>query len=167
MKILSRSLIVASCLLASIAQAELKIGVVNMNLILSKAPQLEKASAELEQKLAQPAEDLKAEQAEIKGMEEQLKKDESFLSSDQIIERKKEIIQRIQEFKAKEAGLNQQVQQFRQRSLADLRNVVQDIVDSIAANEKYDIVFYDGVAFASPKHDLTPIIIKKLSAIKK
>jgi outer membrane protein len=50
----------------------------------------------------------------------------------------------------------------RREEIGDLQEKINITIDKIAADEKYDLILYTGIAFASKKVDMTEQIIKAL-----
>ena len=82
---------------------------------------------------------------------------------------KNNIIGKIQEFKQKEAVLQQEVQTVRNQELAVLQQSVRSIIDDIAKADKFDLILTsEGVAFASDKLEITNKVLDRMKkAFKK
>ena len=52
----------------------------------------------------------------------------------------------------------------RREEIGDLQEKINQTIDQIALDEKYDLILYNGIAFASENVDITSKIIKSLGA---
>lgn len=150
-------------LVISTAQAkELKLGVVSVDAIFKNAPQ----AAEINNKLKTILDASKAKLQKmgdaIKKSQEKLKKDELILSKAQKADAKNKYIASLKEFRETEARLKNEVESARNQALAEFRFTVRKIVNQIADEKNYDIIFSEGVAFTKKKFDLTEDVIKRL-----
>lgn len=156
-------------LLAFSAQAaSLKIGVVKVEKILAEAPQVEAVNAEMLKRFSGRKDELKQLEEEIKKLQEEYKRNELVMTQDKLDEIKTRAIGKLQQFKQKEAELNQEVSTMRSQKLAELQQQIRGIIDDIAKNEKYDLILSDGVVYSSDKLDITDKVLDKMKkAFKK
>lgn len=168
MKKLVLGLLLSGFLSSSAFAADLKVGVVSVERILSEAPQVEAVNTSMLERFGPDRDALKKMEKEITGMQENYKRNELVMTEDKLNELKKTIIMKIQKLKQKEAMLTQEVNTVRSQELAVLQQQVRAIIDDIATKENYTLVLSEGVAFASPKLDITDKVLAKMkSAFKK
>lgn len=150
-------------LVMSAAQAkELKLGVVSVDAIFKNAPQAAEINNKLKEILEASKEKLQKMGKTIQASQEKLKKDELILSKAQKAEAQKKYIASLKEFRETEARLKHEVENARNQALAEFRFTVRKIVNKIAEEKGYDIIFSEGVAFTKKKFDLTEDVIKRL-----
>lgn len=165
MKKLVLSLIILSGLMsANVFSASLKIGVVSVERILTEAPQVDAVNTSMLERFGPQRDELQKSEKEITKMQENYKRNELVMTEDKLNELKKEIITKIQMLKQKEAMLSQEVGTVRNQELAVLQTQVRGIIDDIAKKGKYDLILSEGVAFSSPKLDITGKVLDTMKA---
>lgn len=142
--------------------ADLKVGVVKVEKILSDAPQVEAINAEMLKRFSGRKDELKVMEDEIKKLQEDYKRNELVMTQDKLDEIKNKAISKLQTFKQKEAVLNQEVNTMRNQKLAELQQTIRDIIDGIAKTGDFDLVLSDGVVFADDKLDITGKVLDKM-----
>ena len=102
-------------------------------------------------------------------MQENFKRNELVMTEDKLNALKNSISAKIQEFKQKEAVLQQEVGTVRNQELAVLQQSVRSIIEDIAKTEKYDLIFTsEGVAYANQDLDITDKVLDRMKkAFKK
>ena len=155
-----------SCILfiitTSVFSAELKIGIVDVNKILKEAPQTISANKKLEKEFGPRTEKLKAKIQALQGDEKKYHKEALTLSDDQKDKTEKSLQQRRIEIQRLERELREDMDLRRREEIGDLQEKINQTIDKIAADEKYDLILYNGIAFASENVDITNRIIKSL-----
>ena len=64
--------------------------------------------------------------------------------------------------------LTQEVSTVRNQELAVLQQQVKSVIDDIAKEGEYNLIFSEGVAYADDKHDITDQVLEKMkTAFKK
>ena len=84
------------------------------------------------------------------------------LSDDQKDKSEKSIQQKRIEIQRLERELREDMDLRRREEIGDLQEKINLTIDKIAADEKYDLILYNGIAFASKNVDMTDQIIKAL-----
>ena len=165
MKKLFVSAILLSGLLSTIVSAaDLKIGVVSVERILTEAPQVDAVNTSMLERFGPQRDELQAMEKEITGMQENYKRNELVMTEDKLNDLKKEIITKIQVLKQKEATLTQEVSTVRNQELAVLQQQVKGIIDDIAKKGKYSLVMSEGVAYADDKLDITDKVLEQMKS---
>jgi len=147
----------------AIAAGDLKIGVVKVETILTDAPQVKAVNDSMLERFGGRKTELQEMEKEINEMQENYKRNELVMTEDKLNELKDSIIAKIQEFKQKEAVLQQEVNTVRNQELAVLQQSVRSIIDDIAKADKFDLILTsEGVAFASDRLDITDKVLKRM-----
>ena len=149
---------------ANAIAADLKVGVVSVERILTEAPQVDAVNTSMLERFGPQRDELQKAEKDITKLQENYKRNELVMTEDKLNELKKEIIQKIQLLKQKEAQLTQEVGTVRNQELAVLQTQVRGIIDDIAKKGKYDLVLSEGVAFSSPKLDITDKVLDTMKA---
>ena len=146
----------------TVFSAELKIGIVDVNKILKEAPQTISANKKLEKEFASRTEKLKAKIQALQADEKKYQKEALTLADDQRDKTEKSLQQRRIEIQRLERELREDMDLRRREEIGDLQEKINQTIDKIAADEKYDLILYNGIAFASENVDITRRIIKSL-----
>ncbi len=149
---------------ATATAAELKIGVVSVERILTEAPQVDAVNTSMLERFGPQRDALKELEKEITKMQENFKRNELVMTEDKLNDLKNEIIAKIQMLRQKEAQLTQEVATVRNQELAVLQQQVRSIIDDIAKSGKYSLVLSEGVAYTDKKLDITDKVLDKMKA---
>ena len=142
--------------------AELKVGIVDVNKILKEAPQTISANKKLEKEFGPRTDKLKAKIQSLQIDEKKYQKELLTLSDDQKDKTEKSLQQRRIEIQRLERELREDMDIRRREEIGDIQEKINHTIDKIAADEKYDLILYNGIAFASENVDITSRIIKSL-----
>ena len=141
---------------------ELKIEIVDGNKILKDDPQTLSANNKLEKEFSSRTEKLKAKINTLQSDEKKYQKESLTMSDDQREKAEKGLQQRRIDIQRNERELREDMDLRRREEIGDLQEKINVTIDKIAADEKYDLILYTGIAFASKKVDMTEQIIKAL-----
>jgi len=167
-KLVLSVLLMAGLAASNVIAADLKIGVVSVERILSEAPQVDAVNTSMLERFGPQRDALQKLEKEITKMQGNYKRNELVMTEDKLNNLKKEIIIKIQGLKKKEALLQQEVVTVRNQELAVLQQQVRGIIDDISKKGKYTLVLSEGVAYADDKLDITDKVLDKMkSAFKK
>ncbi len=162
MKKILWSLLLGLVVMSPVQAKELKIGAVSVDAIFKNAPQAADINVKLKKILDTSKVKLQKMGTAIKASQEKLKKDELILSKAQKAEAQKKYIASLKEFRETEARLKGEVESARNQALAEFRFTVRKVINKIAEEKDYDIIFSEGVAFTKKKFDLTQEVIDRL-----
>ncbi|MDT8310766.1 MAG: OmpH family outer membrane protein [Methylophaga sp.] len=143
---------------------DLKIGVVNASRILDQSPQKDAALKRLETEFSSRSKSLEAKNRQLRSAQEKLQKDAAILSADEREAQERKIIGDQRELKRLQEEYSEDLSIRRNEELRKLEEEIAETIVSIAKAEKYDLVLYQGVIFASDKADLTSKVLEKLKA---
>lgn len=164
MKILKKCLLV--CLLGGLPLSamaqELKIGVVNPNRLLDEAPQSKIALQKLEKEFAARDSKFLKEQKSIKKLEDKLTTDAAIMSEGERRKLEREIVARKRELRRGFDELREDRTFRSNEERSKLLKFVNDAIVKIGKEEKYDLILYDGIAFANPAIDVTKKVLVRL-----
>lgn len=152
--------------LISSSYAELKIGFVKVDQILKDAPQATESNKKLESEFKTRTEKLKKEISDLNKKEQNYKK-ESITMSDADKEKKQKQLQQVRiDLQRTERELREDIDLRRREEINKLQNKVTEVIELLAKKEKYDLILYTGVAYASDNADMTPLVLKALADLK-
>ena len=146
-----------------------KIGYVSVEKILTEAPQVQAVNDSMLERFGGRKTELQEMEKEINEMQEDYKRNELVMTEDKLNELKNGIIAKIQDFKQKEAVLQQEVATVRNQELAMLQQSVRGIIEEIAKADKYDLILTsEGVAYANEDLDISGKVLDRMKkAFKK
>lgn len=162
--------LVLSVLLVSataVHASDLKIGYVNVEVLLREAPQVDQINVKMLERFGDKKTDLENLEKEIKGLQENYKRNELVMTDDKLEEIKQNIISKVQVFKQYEAMLQQEVATMRSQEVAVLQEAIRGVIADIAKNKKYDLIISDGVLHANEKLNITESVLEKMRALIK
>lgn len=152
-------LLIASVLFAPLAQAELKIGVVKLPVLMQHAYQSHPENATIKAKRQEGKRLLDAKERELRGLESQLASDQSGLSTDQRVKVSLRIKALRREAQGIQDGFNDELKAISVRVEGDSVRKIQEALVKFARDNSYDIIFpvgSQGALYASPRADVTP-----------
>ena len=148
--------------LMNTAIAEVKIGFVQVDKILKEAPQTRTSNKKLEKEFKARTESLKKIIQGIQKEEKDFSKNSLTLSD---IDKEK-ITRQLQQDKIDaqrtERELREDIDLRRREEINGLQTQVNQTIEKLAKEKKYDLIVYQGVAYASPAIDITDMVIKSL-----
>ena len=158
-------LIAAAALLAaaggSLAQADGKIGFVNLDRILRDAAPAVRAQKKLEAEFQKREQELARTAESLKRMQEAIEKNAVTMSESERAKREREFQETNREFQRKQRELREDFNQRRNEELSGILERANRAVRTIAEAEKFDIIFQEAV-YASARIDITDKVIRAL-----
>lgn len=146
-------------------QAEIKIGVVNVPLLMANAPQAADAKKRLEREFSPKDKQLVAQGKEIKQLEEKLVRDGMTMTETEKRDLERDIIAKSRDAQRAQQEFKEDFSIRRNEELGKMQNRIIEAVKALAAEGNYDLLLTEGVIYASPEVDVTSKVQEKLSAI--
>jgi outer membrane protein len=162
---LSLLLLAATALPLGAAQAETKIGVVNVGRLLQESPQAQAASQALEGEFAGRRRDLENQQKDLKAREDKLQKDGAVMAANERANAEKALRDGQRELARKQNEFLEDLNVRRNEALGQLQRTVLQEVQTYAKGAGLDIVVADAL-YASPSVDITNQVLSALTARK-
>lgn len=139
-----------------------KIGAVNALRILEQSPQAEKMRAQIEKEFAPRDRELVGDQKKLKQMEDRLTKDAAIMSETERKKLERDIINARRDLKRNQDEFREDLTFRRNEEIAKIQKEIIESIQLVAKNNNYDVVLSEGVIFASPKVDMTQMVIDHL-----
>lgn len=140
----------------------LKIGYINLDHVVSSSPQFIQANQSVIKEFQPQEEQLLLLSQKIQSLADDFNKNSKALSQS---ERKAEI-QKIanleRQLKQQARNLKKQLKLKNEQELGEIQAVINEVIKEVAETQKFDLILYQEVAFASKKVNITPIIKQKL-----
>jgi outer membrane protein len=150
----------------STSAADLKIGYVQVDKLLQEAPQTAETGKKLEKEFSPRSLELDKLNKQIKAIESSLDSDGASMSEVDRRNKERDVTNRKLEFQRKQRELREDINLRKNEELAILQDRINKAVSTVAESERYDLVVYGGVAYASKKIDITDKVLKLLGANK-
>ena len=150
----------------SIVTAEVKIGFVEIQKILKNAPQTVSANKKLEKEFTKRTAKLKKAVKVIQSKETAFRKDSITMSDKDRAKKQKEIQSLKIDAQRTEREVREDIDLRRREEIAKVQKLVNVAVENVAKAQGYDLVLYQGVAYAGKKVDITDVVIKALGKLK-
>ena len=149
-------------LTSNVAAADYKIGVVQAVRVLESAPQADAAKKKLETEFAGKDKSLVSKQKELKALEDRAAKDSAIMSESERARLERDVMNMRRELKRDSDEFRDDVNFRRNEEFAKIQKMIVEAIQSIAAEQKYDLVLGEGVIFASKAVDITDLVIDRL-----
>ena len=164
---LGKVLVVAALLFAVALPAtaqELKIGVVNVPLLMDRAPQTKAAMDALQEEFAPRQREILAKQTELQELVEKAQKDAAVMSETERRNAEKCVRDLQREVQRLETEFREDLNLRQNEELGTLQRAILAEVQTFAQAEGYDIVVGDGVLFASTAANITEEVLRAIEA---
>ena len=147
----------------SVCAADLKIGYVDLQLVLDKSPQGERATQSLEKEFSSRRKRLEMSQNKLKRLEEEFSRDAAIMSDAQKDRKQKQIITERRELKRSQEEFLEDLNFRRNDELGKLQKEVIEAIKALAREDNYDILL-SNVVYASDSVNVTSKVLDKLKA---
>ena len=162
-------LVCVSLLLPLTIQAEMeifKIGYVVVEKVLKDAPQTAASNKKLEKEFKSRTDGLQKKVKDVQAKEKDFKKNSLTMSDSDKQKAQKKIQNMKIEVQRVERELREDIDIRRREEIGKLQQKINEAIEDLAEKEKYDLILYQGVAFASKEIDITDKLIKILGKAK-
>lgn len=148
------------------ALAEIKIGYVVVEKVLKEAPQTTVSNKKLEKEFKSRTDGLQKKVKAIQKQEKDYKKNSVTMSESERQKAQKKIQNAKIDIQRIERELREDIDIRRREEIGKLQQQINKSIESLAKKEKYDLILYQGVAYASKGVDITNDLIKALDESK-
>ena len=162
---LALAILASAALPLSAAQAQAKIGVVNVQRLLQEAPQAQAASQALEGEFATRRRELESQQKDLKAREDKLQKDGAVMAANERSAAEKTLRDGQREFARKQNEFLEDLNVRRNEVLGQLQRTILQEVQTYAKSAGLDVVVSEAL-YASPSVDVTQQVLSALQARK-
>ncbi len=155
--------LVASFVVASAPSyaAELKIGVVNTEVILRDSPAAQAASKKLEQEFSKRDKDVNAQGQRLKTDIERFEKNAATMNEQERVRKQRDLQDRERDFQRRQRELREDFNTRRNEELQKLLRQANTVIKDLAQKEGYDLVLQEAI-YVNPKLDMTDTVLKLL-----
>ena len=144
------------------AEETYKIGAVNAIRVLEKSPQADIARKMIEDEFSPRDKELITEQKSIKELEDKFKKDRAILSEEENAKLERDIISKKRDLKRKQDEFREDLNYRRNEEMVKIQKQIIQSIQKVAKDNEYDLVLSESVLYASPKIDMSGLVIDYL-----
>lgn len=152
---------------ASMSESGVKLGVVNVALLLEQAPQAKLATASLEKEFSPQQSELKSLAGKLEKQQADYQKNKSVMSDAQKVSKEREISMLTREIQRRRNDVQELLNLRRNEELAKLQNVVNDSIKEIGKKQGFDLILYEGIAYTNQRIDITNDVLSHLKTVSK
>lgn len=148
--------------IASVASAELKIGVVDIIRVLNESEEGKKAVAQLQSMLEERQKTLEEKQKKLQGLKEEFEKKRSVLSEDARKAKEDEIDRLGRELQRTAADYQVELQKKQNEFTQSMFKEIRQLINEYAQKEGYSLILEKAdqiILFTTPEVDITDKII--------
>lgn len=144
------------------AAAQIKVGFVNLGQISAEAPQAKSASDRLKREFEPREQEIAAMQRDLKQLEDKLNRDAALMQESERARAEHDLRAREREIRRLYDELREDVNIRRNEELGKFQRQINDTVQKLAKEEKFDLILIDGVMYVSDPIDITKKVIDRL-----
>jgi outer membrane protein len=146
--------------------AELKVGFVQINKILKQAPQTAVSNKKLEKEFKAKTDKLKKSIVALETKATNYKK--NSITMDDATKRAKERELQLTkiDIQREERELKEDINLRRREEINALQGKINSAIEKFAEKEKFDLIMYQGVAYAGDGIDITKDVVKAMGSAK-
>lgn len=157
-------LLVFTVIAPSAEAADLKIGAVNAVKLLDEAPQKDAALARLKSEFESRNKELVARKKMLQDLEEKFNRNSAIMSEAERESMERDIVSKNRDFKRDQEVFQEDYNIRRNEEFRKLQEEIAKAIITLAERERYDLVVYEGVIYASDKVDITSDVLKVLKS---
>ena len=147
------------------ADTPVKLGVVNVALLLEQAPQAKNASSNLEKEFSPQQAELKALASNLEKKQSDYQKNKAVMSDSQKMTKEREVTMMTREIQRRRNDIQELLNLRRNEELAKLQTIVNDAIKAIGKSQGFDLILYEGIAYTNNRVDVTQDVLKHLQTM--
>lgn len=152
---------------SSFATTDVKLGVVNVALLLEQAPQAKSATASLEKEFSPQQAELKSLASKLEKQQADYQKNKTVMSDAQKISKEREVSMLTREIQRRRNDVQELLNLRRNEELAKLQNMVNESIKTIGKKQGFDLILYEGIAYTNDRIDVTKDVLDHLKTVNK
>lgn len=157
-------LAVLAVMLFSVAQAQMKVGVVNMGRIMKEAPQAAQFKSQMDTQFGARRDSLEAQADKLQQDVESYKKNSAVMGEAERLTQQTELRKREIQLKDQMVALRDEFSLKERELTRSLTNEIKAKIDSFAAAQGYDLILMDaGLAYYGSQFDVTSQLLSELN----
>ncbi len=150
------------------AFADMKVGVVDLQKVLTTSPQVKQARDKLVSKFDPSKKEIASLQKSLRDDFDKLSKNKAVMQDQERKSLEAKIDGEQKDLRTKATDFEQKFNQEEEKTMQDVTKQIQTIVDKFAMENKYDLIIAKGAtAYNNPSFDVTPQIVTALEKAAK
>ncbi|MBN2646514.1 MAG: OmpH family outer membrane protein [Thiotrichales bacterium] len=139
-----------------------KLGVVNVALLLEQAPQAELASEKLKKEFVKEQQELKDLAKKLESEQSNYEKNKTVMSNAQLATKERELTMMTREIQRRRNDVQELINLRRNEELAKIQNLVNEAIKTIGEKQGFDLIMYEGIAYTNSRIDVTKDVLDYL-----
>ena len=150
------------------AFADMKVGVIDLQKVLTTSPQVKQARNKLMAKFDPSKNEIAALQKSLRDDFDKLSKNKAVMKDDERKALETKIDSEQKDLRTKATDFEQKFNQEEEKTMQDVTKQIQNVVDKFATDNKYDLIIAKGAtAYNNPSFDVTPQVVDALNKASK
>ena len=155
----------STALFAGAAEAQQKIGVVDMMSIFQQLPQREQISQNLQEEFQDRFEEMRQLEQQVQELRQKQERDQAIMSAQEKTQLNRQLEQLISEAQLKSKALQEDTRRRQQEERNELLGEVQQAINVVADQEGFDLVLEsNAVAFMKADNDLSDEVVTQMTS---
>jgi len=154
--------VMAALLVAPIAAADIKVGVLDFGRLMDESPQGKALIESLRTEAATKQRELQSQATSLQTKRDKLLKDRATMSADQISRAEKELRDGERDLARRQSEVNDDFNARRNEEMSKLQRTLIEEARNFARAQNFDLVVTDGVIYAATALDITPGVLQSL-----
>lgn len=155
------ALAAVSLMTAGAVQAEVKIGYINTQRVLSDAPQAARAKKKIEKEFEKRNLELQKMAKQLQSLQESMEKNAVTLTEAERRNKEREFTDLGRDFQRREREFKEDLNLRQNEEMAAIFERVNKAIKAIGETEKFDLIVQEAL-YASPRIDITDRVLKQL-----
>lgn len=155
-------LLLAWAVLSPAAQADTKIGVVDMDRIMKALPQATKIKTEIEADFTKKKKELEKSEDDLRTLEKEIEKKKAVLSEETLKEKQQALQSQITKFREQVAKSQMDLQKKQNDLIRPMLEQIKKVIQEVAMERGYALIFNQGpdLIYAGKSVDMTDDVLK-------
>ena len=149
-------------MVTAVSAEQYKIGVVNAMTVLQQSPQADKMATKLRQEFEERNHKIIEMQKHLTDLNERLTNEATTMSDEDSSKLERKVFLLKREVQREEDQYKEDFSYRRNEILSSLQKEIVKAIQTVSEQNHYDIVLTSGVNWASPKINITPLVIEYL-----
>ncbi len=159
--------IVSLLLALPVAAADLKLGYVDAVRLFQDAPQAAQAEVMLREEFSGREKALLAQQKKKTDLEERLRRDGMVMSEREQKKIDNELLDISRDMRRDQEEFREDLNRRRNEEIAKVQDFIKQVIDKIGKEEGFDLIFFEGIAYANNELDITAKVLVRLETLAK
>lgn len=152
---------------SAVVMAEQKFGYVNPNELMEKSPQGQAAANTIKEEFSEREEKLLSSKQSLGELQKTLSRDGDIMSESKRKSMRLDILSQQRDIVRDEEAFRQDLAIRRNDLFGGLQATIRQAIEAVGKKGKFDIIFYDAIAYGNPALDLTEKVLAELKKVDK